>query len=312
MGAKKYNPEEIVDKLHQIDVLADQGIDINDAMRQVEISKQTYYRWRKKYGSHSFSFSNGSKAYLKRMDVVSFLKSQKDSSVDLIVTDPAYSGMNQHLMLGRGRIVGTYKNRDSDNGKWFSEFVDTEENYEVFLTECHRLLKPNSHIFLMFDSYSLISLAPIVRKVFDLKNIITWNKVHFGMGHYFRRQSEHIVFASKGKRPLTSKGIPDIWNFKRIHPAKYPTQKPVELFRAMIASSTIGNDSEFVVLDPFMGSGSSAVASIMHGVSYFGCDISDKSIEATTDRLNALIKGEPDPLQKKSAISSITKTWWEE
>ena len=117
----------------------------------------------------------------------------------------------------------------------------------------------------MFDSYSLISLAPIVRRVFDVKNLITWNKVHFGMGHYFRRQSEQILFASKGKRPATRSLIPDIWDFKRIKPAKYPTQKPVELFRGMIAASIENNNPALTVLDPFMGSGSSALAAFHHG-----------------------------------------------
>ena len=252
----------------------------------------------------------GQFASITKMDVIEYLGSLDNNSIDLIVTDPAYSGMNQHLMLGKGRIVGTYKDRENKEGKWFTEFLDTKENYETFLRECFRILKPNSHIFVMFDPYSLISLAPIVREVFEVKNLITWNKVHFGMGHYFRRQSEQILFASKGKRPLTSRSIPDIWNFKRIKPAKYPTQKPVELFRGMIAASIEAGNSDFKVLDPFMGAGSSALAAFQHGVSFCGCDISDEAIEMSIDRLNAYINSEPDPFQKNAAIPSDGKVWW--
>lgn len=255
---------------------------------------------------------SGQTASIAKMDVLDFLRSIDDGSVDLITTDPAYSGMNQHLMLGKGRIVGTYKDRNKEDGKWFAEFIDSEENYEIFLNECFRVLKPDSHIFIMFDSYSLISLAPIVRQVFDVKNLITWNKVHFGMGHYFRRQSEQILFASKGKRPLTSRSIPDIWDFKRIKPAKYPTQKPVEVFRGMIASSLDANNPNLTVLDPFMGSGSSAIAAFQHGVSFIGCDISDTAIEITKERINACIKSSPDPIQKQSAVPSNGKIWWED
>src|SRR5690606_21646567 len=62
-------------------------------------------------------------------DAISFLKKLPSSSVDVIITDPAYSGMNNKLKLGEGRIVGKYAEKGSGKGKWFSEFADTEENY---------------------------------------------------------------------------------------------------------------------------------------------------------------------------------------
>lgn len=249
------------------------------------------------------------KITIQKNDAILFLQSLHDESVDLIATDPAYSGMNQHLMLGKGRIVGTYKDKGKKDAKWFGEFHDTPENYSVFLDECSRVLKPNNHIFIMFDSYSLISLAPIVREKFEVKNLITWDKVHFGMGHYFRRQSEQIIFASKGKKPITSRAIPDVWKFRRIKPALYPTQKPVEVFRAMIASS-IEPNSDAVVVDPFMGSGSCAVAALQHGVKFIGCDVSNEAIEATKARIKSIKKNEPDPFQKKSSIPDGFKIWW--
>ena len=148
-------------------------------------------------------------ATVSRQDVISFLTSLPSKSVDLIVTDPAYSGMNQHLMLGKGRIVGKYNDKDSGE-KWFSEFHDTPENYRVFLQQCHRVMKPNRHIFVMFDSFSMLTLASELRQVFNVKNVVTWDKVNIGMGHYFRRQSEFIIFASKGRRPLSRRDISDI------------------------------------------------------------------------------------------------------
>ena len=52
-------------------------------------------------------------------DCIRFLKQLPDESVDLIITDPAYSGMNGHLKLGSGRIVGKYADKGQQNGKWF-------------------------------------------------------------------------------------------------------------------------------------------------------------------------------------------------
>ncbi len=50
MAIKRHKPEEIVTKLRQVDVLVGQGIIRLDAIRQVGITEQTYYRWRKQYG----------------------------------------------------------------------------------------------------------------------------------------------------------------------------------------------------------------------------------------------------------------------
>ena len=50
MANKRHKPEEIVSKLRQVDVLVRQGMARVDAIRQVSITEQTYYRWRKQYG----------------------------------------------------------------------------------------------------------------------------------------------------------------------------------------------------------------------------------------------------------------------
>ena len=50
MSTKRHKPEEIVNKLRQVEVLVGQGMARIDAIRQVQITEQTYYRWRKHYG----------------------------------------------------------------------------------------------------------------------------------------------------------------------------------------------------------------------------------------------------------------------
>src|SRR5205807_1959546 len=47
-------------------------------------------------------------------DCLSYLGQLQDASVDIITTDPAYSGMNQHMMFGHGRIVGRYEEAGTD------------------------------------------------------------------------------------------------------------------------------------------------------------------------------------------------------
>ena len=50
MAGKQNKPEVIVSKLRQVEVLQGQGMKIADAVRQISITQQTYYRWRKQYG----------------------------------------------------------------------------------------------------------------------------------------------------------------------------------------------------------------------------------------------------------------------
>ncbi len=50
MAAKRHKPEEIVSKLRQVEVLVGQGMARIDAIREVRITEQTFYRWRKQYG----------------------------------------------------------------------------------------------------------------------------------------------------------------------------------------------------------------------------------------------------------------------
>ena len=247
---------------------------------------------------------------VKQTDCLAFLRSLADDSVNVIVTDPAYSGMNERLKLGNGRIVGQYAQKGTADGKWFREFQDGEENYRQFLEQCRRVLNPETgHIYIMFDSYSLLSLGSLMRDYFSVKNLITWDKINIGMGHYFRRRHEYIIFATNGnKRKLRHQGFPDVWRFKRLHRAPYATQKPVELFQAMLFAST---EPGFTVCDPFMGSGSAAIAALKNGCHFIGCDVAETAVTLTQSRIAAFQETGQDPLQSKPASLPGEKIFWE-
>lgn len=247
---------------------------------------------------------------IERDDCMSFLEGLPSGSVDVLTTDPAYSGMNQHLQLGEGRIVGKYADAGEQNGKWFEEFRDTEENYRRFLEACKHALSARGHLYIMFDSYSMLSLGDLVREYFDVKNIIVWDKVNWGMGHYYRRRHEFILFATNGNtRKLRNQSFPDVWRFKRIYRAPYSTQKPVELFQAMVYAST---EKGYTVCDPFLGSGSAAIASIKNECRFVGCDISMEAIDLARERVDVYRRTGKDPLQPKPASIKGGKVFWKE
>ncbi len=55
MGKQNYTPEQIILKLRNIEILCNQGKTVAEAVRQAEISEQTYYKWRSKYGGMNVS-----------------------------------------------------------------------------------------------------------------------------------------------------------------------------------------------------------------------------------------------------------------
>ena len=229
---------------------------------------------------------------VRTQDCIEFLRGMPDASVDLIVTDPAYSGMNQHMRFGHGRIVGHYGS--TGNERWFHEFSDDPESYRVFLGECRRVLRQDRHVYIMFDSFSLLSLGALMREFFDVKGVVVWDKMHLGMGHYFRRRHEQIVFASKGRRKVVRRDLPDVWAVPRIHRVAYPTQKPVRLFELMLEASA---EPGFTVCDPFCGSGSSGVASLRVGCDFIGADIDPRAVKISRTRLSTVAATGLDPLE---------------
>ncbi len=231
---------------------------------------------------------------IAQADCLEFLQGLPDASVDVITTDPAYSGMNEHMAFGNGRIVGRYQ--QTGNERWFTEFRDDPETFRRFLDECHRVLRDDSHIYVMFDSFSLLSLGALMRDVFDVKCVIVWDKVNMGMGHYFRRRHELIVFATKGRRKLSRRDLPDVWPVKRIHRGAYPTQKPVELFERMLAGSA---EPGMTVCDPFVGSGSAAIAALRGGCTFVGADVAAAAVTLATDRCATFVATASDPLEPR-------------
>lgn len=232
---------------------------------------------------------------IRNDDCLRFLRGLPDRSVDVITTDPAYSGMNRHMMFGHGRIVGRY--REEDNPRWFTEVDDDEEGFLVLLGECHRVLREDRHIYVMFDSYSLLSLGHLMRVHFDVKGLLVWDKVRIGMGHHFRRRHEHIVFASKGRRPIARRDLPDVLVHPRLTRAAYPTQKPVGLFGDLLRASA---EPGFVVCDPFVGSGSAAIAALRAGCDVVAADLSAAAVELTRDRCEEFLRSGVDPLEPSS------------
>jgi len=210
-------------------------------------------------------------------DCLEVLKDIPDKSIDLVVTDPPYN-MNYS---GRGKVINSFDGFENDN-------LDEEEHSKWFsnvLYELYRVLKDNTSIYIWIDFRNYARIYGLINELFKIKNCIVWNKESFGMGAYYRFQHEFCIFAIKGKPELNiGHNISDVWSFKRDVIANYqhPTQKPIDCSFIPISHASKQND---IILDPFLGSGTTAVAAKQLKRNFIGIEISEKYCEIARKRL---------------------------
>ena len=90
MAGKRDKPEVIVAKLRQVEVLQGQGLTIADAVRQISVTEQTYYRWRKQYGG----MSRGQLKRLKELEKenLRLRRAVSDLTLDKLILTEAAEG----------------------------------------------------------------------------------------------------------------------------------------------------------------------------------------------------------------------------
>lgn len=216
---------------------------------------------------------------LVHADSITLLKSLPAGSIDLIVTDPAYESLEK--WRGLGTTTRLKKSKSSSN-EWFEIFPNSR--FPEFFSECYRVLKKNSHCFILCDQETLFIIKPMAEAAgFKFWKFLVWSKEHPGMGYHYRASHEVILFLEKGKRKLHNTNIPDVLRIPRISKrSAYPTEKPVALLKTLIENSS---EPGSLVLDPFMGSGSTGAAALSCGRRFLGGDLSQESLRWARDRL---------------------------
>ncbi len=226
--------------------------------------------------------------------------------VDLLFLDPPYN-------LTKKFNTDTFRATSHNE---YAEWMDS------WLSKLVRVLKPTASIYICGDWRSSRAIQKVAEKYFIVRNRITWEREK-GRGAkanwknasediWFCTMSEKFTFnldAVKLKRkviaPYTDNGKPKDWkksdqgNFRLTHPSnlwsdltvpfwsmsentEHPTQKPEKLLAKIILASTNNND---VVLDPFLGSGTTSVVAKKLERKYVGIEIDEKFASISEKRL---------------------------
>ena len=220
---------------------------------------------------------------LANQDAVEWLRGQSAESIDLVITDPAYESLEKHRAIG---TTTRLKHSKSSSNDWFAIFPNAR--FAELFREIHRVLKPNSHFYLLCDAETMFVAKPEAEQAgFKFWKPLVWDKRSIGMGYHYRARYEFILFFEKGKRRLHDLGIPDVISIPRIR-GGYPAEKPSEVAEILIGQSSSPGD---VVADPFMGSGSVGVAAGRLGRRFLGNDLNPEAVRIAAQRLREFGEG---------------------
>ncbi len=240
-------------------------------------------------------------------DSLKVLEELPSDSVDMIFADPPYNLSNDGFTCHAGRAVSVNK------GGWDkSRGVEADfEFHKEWVEACRKVLKPNGTIWVSGTYHSIYSCGFALQLCgYHILNDICWFKPNASPNlscRYFTASHETLIWARKSKKAkhtfnyevmkngsfskdvlkVRGKQMRSVWAIgvpgkeeKRYD--KHPTQKPEALLERIILASTNEND---LVLDPFMGSGTTGVAASRHDRRFIGIETEQKYYNIAEKRL---------------------------
>ena len=214
------------------------------------------------------------KIELYNTDALEALRELESNSVDLVATDPPYGiNLKKGYKKGNKLVAG-------DDGFSVMFFLDD------LLTELKRVMKDESaaYIFTRFDVYPYWFMK--CKNYFDVKSCLIWNKGGGGIGDLkgnYALNYEMCIYMVKGRHLLNGKRDGAVWNIGKCKQEYHETQKPVEIMQKIIEKSSNEND---LVLDPFAGSCSTAIACKNTNRNFLGYELIKENYEIAQERIN--------------------------
>jgi len=187
-----------------------------------------------------------------------------------------------------GSIYGKKYAVKTDYGSWDSEF--TMEKLELFVNHFYRVLRDGGTCIMFFDLWKLSYLKEQLESVkFKQLRFVEWIKtnpqpVNSGINYLTNCREMALLAVKKGKPTFNSKYDKGIYEYP-IYGGKdrfHPTQKSLLLFEDLIKKHSNEND---IVLDCFLGSGTTALASINTGRRFIGCELDKEYYDKCVERI---------------------------
>ena len=214
--------------------------------------------------------------------------------VDLVLTDPPYSSGGVFAGDRKQSTKKKYTDDDANGAARFQDFSGDnmdQRSYTEFLRQIFSVArskaKPGAVIASFIDWRNLPALTDAIQAAgWVWRGVAIWNKMNSRpqMGR-FRNQCEYIVWGSNGPMPV-ERGVgvlPGVYEYVNVPSAQrnHQTEKPVELMRDILEIVPKGS----LVLDPFMGSGSTGVACVLSDRDFIGVELCPGYFETAKARI---------------------------
>lgn len=231
---------------------------------------------------------------LFNQDCLLTLSSVEDGSIDLLLTDPPYNLGN--FMKSRAYNIKNMRDNFFVDAGWDDLDEDTwVVLMDDFFKESSRIMKKGGSLLIFMSLMKTETIISLARKYrFYYKTTGVWHKTNpmpRNMNLHFIGSVEGWIYFVYDKKTGTfnngGKAIHDfietsvISKSEKSH-GKHPTQKPLQLIDHFI--NLLSNESD-VVLDPFMGSGTTGVASILNKRRFIGSEIDSEYFQIACDRI---------------------------
>jgi site-specific DNA-methyltransferase (adenine-specific) len=193
---------------------------------------------------------------------------------DLILTDPPFFMPAEHYASRSEKRWRSWGDTSVLAGWW-------ERVVEVAVER----LRPTGHFLTFCDDESYPVFYPALYRRFDVLAALVWDKGTIGMGSTWRHGHELIIAARwRDSKWTGGHALSDVLRFSSVPSSDrlHPVDKPVPLLQALIAPTTAPGD---VVLDPFLGGGSTLVAAKLLGRRGIGVDIEESYCGVSAGRL---------------------------
>jgi DNA modification methylase len=216
-----------------------------------------------------------------------------DDFADLIITDPPYEVQAQGCGGGKNKWNGG--SRFKGGNSVFGIETSQDKLFEYvkprdYMNEISRIIKPDGHIYFFTNDKNLSAMQVEAEKYkLKLMNILVVNKTQGTYFSYYQKYVEFILFfrSTKGKAKYINdcgKGNYFEYKYTRGKDKLHPSEKPLELIKEIILQSSQENE---IVLDPFMGSATTAVASKELNRKYIGFELDNNYYNIARKRLSA-------------------------
>ncbi len=217
-------------------------------------------------------------------DCLNVLSEIQSGSVSVIFTDPPYSSGARQAATIRARAGMSRTTKVQ--GRWFGTDNLTSHGFSMLVrmlaVEWLRVTRKDGHLLSFIDWRQWPTLAGAIESAgWGIRACLVWDKVHFGMGNGFRQQCEFILHASNGTGDNFARhDLGTVFRSKRGAWSDHPTEKPEGTTGEILSALPNG-----LVLDPFMGSGTTLVAASAQGRKAIGIEIEERYCEIAAKRL---------------------------